>query len=151
MNKLVFLLVVACLPVVACDDDTYVEPTKKAATTIETDNGVVLVETEVADSAEERRIGLMNRRSLADNAGMLFVFFEEHAGGFWMKDTLIPLSIAYFDDRGKILAILDMDPCTTVSCPSYYPGVPYWGALEVNQGSFEEWGVEEGDIIRSNQ
>ena len=122
-----------------------------ATTIIDTGDEVVLVETEVADSDAERSKGLMNRKSLDDDEGMLFVFFEENTGGFWMKNTLIPLSIAFFDDDGKIVSILDMDPCRKSPCRVYDPGVPYWGALEVNQGAFERWGVEEGDIIRSNQ
>lgn len=152
MNKLLLILALACLPLAACDnDDTYAEQTKGFATTIETDDGVVLIRTEVADSEEERRVGLMNRKNLDEDSGMLFVFFEENSGGFWMKDTLIPLSIAYYDNEGRIVSILDMEPCRKDSCPTYDPGVPYWGALEVNLGAFDEWGVEEGDIIRTNQ
>lgn len=152
MNKLLLILALTCLPLAACDnDDTYTEQTKRFATTIATDNGVVLIRTEVADSEEERRVGLMNRTKLDEDSGMLFVFFEEHSGGFWMKDTLIPLSIAYFDNEGRIVSILDMEPCRKDLCPTYDPGVPYWGALEVNLGAFDEWGVEEGDIIRTNQ
>ena len=122
-----------------------------ATTIIDTGDEVVLVETEVADSDAERSKGLMYRKNLDEDEGMLFVFFEENTGGFWMKNTLIPLSIAFFDDDGKIVSIMDMDPCRKEPCKVYDPGVPYWGALEVNQGAFERWGVEEGDIIRSNQ
>ena len=81
---------------------------------------------------------------------MVFIFFEKHLGGFWMKNTLIPLSIAFFDQDGEILEILDMDPCEKDPCPTYDPGVPYWGALEVNKGAFDEWGVSAGDTIRMN-
>ena len=122
-----------------------------ATAMIDTDDGIVLVNTEVADSPEERAVGLMNRESLDEGAGMMFLFFEENEGGFWMKDTLIPLSIAFFDRDGTILSILDMEPCRRDPCKNYDPGVPYWGALEVNQGAYEEWGVEVGDRIRSNQ
>ena len=122
-----------------------------ATAMIDTDDGIVLVETEVADSPEERAIGLMNRETLGEDEGMMFLYFEKAEGGFWMKDTKIPLSIAFFDHQGKILSILDMDPCRRDPCKSYDPGVPYWGALEVNQGAFDEWGVEVGDRIRSNQ
>ena len=66
-----------------------------------------------------------------------------------MKDTLIPLSVAFFDEDGRILEILDMEPCPpeTDPCPVFEPGVSYLGALEVNQGAFEEAGVEVGDMI----
>lgn len=151
------LLLLPALIAAACGDgdSSYSSsPTpspKRAAAIIDTGEDVVLVNVDVADSDEERQMGLMNRKSLDEDEGMLFVFFEKNTGGFWMKDTLIPLSIAFFDQEGEILSILDMDPCKADPCPSYDPGVPYWGALEVNQGAFEEWGVREGDIIRSNQ
>ncbi len=124
---------------------------ERAAVLIDTGDDVVFVKVDVADSPEERAVGLMNHTSLEEDEGMLFVFFEESTGGFWMKDTEIPLSIAFFDQRGEIISIQDMDPCLKEPCPSYDPGSPYWGALEVNQGAFEKWGVSEGDILRSNQ
>lgn len=114
---------------------------------IETGEGEVAVDVEVADSAGERAVGLMNRESLPEDAGMIFVFPEEHAGGFWMKDTLVPLSIAFADADGRILRILDMEPCEADPCPSYDPGTEFEGALEVNQGFFEEHGVEVGDAV----
>jgi hypothetical protein len=61
-----------------------------------------------------------------------------------MKNTLIPLSIAFFDRQGVILRILDMEPCRADPCPVYYPGVVYQGALEVNQGWFRRRGLKEG-------
>ena len=121
---------------------------RRGTAIIETDDGAVLVNIEVADTPEQRALGLMHRESLADDAGMVFVFFEDTSGGFWMKNTLIPLSIAFFDGTGRIVKILDMDPCDADPCPTYDPGTAYRGALEVNQGAFEGWGVEEGDRIR---
>ena len=124
-------------------------PTFRTGTAIiETDGGAVMVEIEVADSPEQQALGLMHRESLPDDAGMVFLFFDDTQGGFWMKDTLIPLSIAFFDQRGEILKILDMEPCEADPCETYAPGVSYRGALEVNQSAFDEWGVEQGDIIR---
>ena len=64
-----------------------------------------------------------------------------------MKDTLIPLSIAFADADGTILSILDMDPCESDPCEIYDPGVPYRSALEVNQGAFDDWGVRVGDTL----
>jgi uncharacterized protein len=118
---------------------------------LDTDEGSTLINVEVAETDEQRQLGLMHRRSLDEDSGMIFVFFEPTRGGFWMKNTLIPLSIAFFDVDGKILKILDMEPCKTDPCPSYDPGVTYRGALEVNQGAFEDWGVEEGDSLRLNR
>lgn len=155
--KIRFLAVALILLCAGCDSyggegSATPSPSLNPATAmIDTDDGIVLVNTEVADSPEERAVGLMNRESLPEDAGMMFLYFEESTSGFWMKDTLIPLSIAFFDRDGTILAILDMEPCKTESCKTYDPGVPYWGALEVNQGAFDEWGVEVGDRIRSNQ
>jgi uncharacterized membrane protein (UPF0127 family) len=111
----------------------------------------VLLTVEVAQSPEQRSRGLMYRRSLPPDAGMVFVYFREHTGSFWMKNTLIPLSIAFFDQDGRIKRILDMSPCRRDPCRLYDPGVSYWGALEVNRGAFERWGVEEGDSVRLTQ
>jgi len=114
---------------------------------IDTDEGSVLVDLEVAERDEQRFRGLMFRECLPADSGMAFVYFDETSGGFYMKDTLIPLSIAFFDDEGTILEILDMEPCEEDPCEIYDPGVAYFGALEVNQGAFQRWGVEEGDRI----
>jgi uncharacterized membrane protein (UPF0127 family) len=102
---------------------------------------------EIADSDGERRRGLMDRSSLAADAGMVFLYDEDRDGAFWMKDTTIPLSIAFFDADGRILRILDMEPCRRDPCPLYDPGVDYRGALEVRRGSFARWGVAPGDRI----
>jgi uncharacterized protein len=110
----------------------------------------VRVRVEVADSPIERERGLMYRTSLETDAGMVFLFDDE--GGavtdrFWMKDTKIPLSIAFWSADGSILAILDMDPCNADACPPYDAPAPYLGALEVNQGFFDEHGIHVGDSI----
>lgn len=115
---------------------------------IDTGDDSVLLTAEVADTPALQTRGLSGRDSLPEDRGMVFVFFEDTTGPFWMKDTKIPLSIAFFDDSGKILAMFDMDPCEADPCKTYAPGVPYRGALEVNQGAFEDWGVEVGDHIR---
>ncbi|MEA2477770.1 MAG: uncharacterized protein QOF16_20 [Actinomycetota bacterium] len=93
----------------------------------------------------------MNRTSIPSDAGMIFLFQSKTTLSFYMKDTKIPLSIAFFDVNGKIESILDMDPCTKSPCRTYNPGVPYSGALEVNQGSFGKWGVVTGDTLHLTQ
>ena len=120
----------------------------RATAVIDTGERRIRVTVEVADEPDEWRIGLMHRRSLARNAGMIFVFPQSTRGGFWMKNTLIPLSIAFFDGRGRIVRILVMAPCRADPCPTYDPKVAYRGALEVNRGSFGRWGVRRGDVIR---
>jgi uncharacterized membrane protein (UPF0127 family) len=107
----------------------------------------VIIDAEVATSEGEQRLGLMFRETLAEDTGMLFIFEDETESGFWMKDTLIPLSIAFIDSESRIVKILDMEPCREDPCPVYEPGVGYSAALEVNQGAFEEWGIEEGDRV----
>ena len=140
------LFSVALLVVAGCGDGKSAE--EKEAVVIETDEGRVRISVEIADSAKERERGLMHRESLPENAGMLFVYGRETTGGFWMKNTRIPLSVAFYDGKGRIIRILDMEPCPAEPCPVYDPGVVYRGALEVNQGAFERWGVSEGDVIR---
>ena len=114
---------------------------------IDTGDDSVLVNLVIAENEEQHSFGLMHREEFPEDCGMAFLFFEERSGGFWMKNTRIPLSIAFFDAEGEILAILDMEPCRKDPCEVYDPGVSYNGALEVNQGMFDEWGVEEGDHI----
>jgi uncharacterized membrane protein (UPF0127 family) len=121
--------------------------TSGARLSIATTVGEVTVEVEVADSPGERRVGLMNRGSLPEDAGMVFLFPEPSDGGFWMKNTLIPLSIAFWNGEGRILEILDMEPCEADPCPVYDPGIEFVGALEVNQGFFDRRGVRVGDRI----
>ena len=104
----------------------------------------VEVRVEIADNASERARGLMHRTALAENRGMLFVFRREEWLSFWMKDTLIPLSIAFMDSDGRIVDIQDMKPLDD-DPPSYVSARPARYALEVNQGFFEEHGVEVGD------
>lgn len=113
------------------------------------EDGTIVVAVEVADTSAERARGLMGRESLPAEAGMVFLYSrEEEHGAYWMKDTLIPLSIAFFDAEGRIVRILDMEPCRSDPCPLYDPEAAYQGALEVNRGAFERWGIAEGDLIR---
>jgi uncharacterized membrane protein (UPF0127 family) len=127
-------------------------PTFHAVTAIiQTKGGPVLIYVQVAETPRERAYGLMHRTSLPQDSGMVFIFFKPTSAGFWMKDTLIPLSIAFFDAQGRILRILDMEPCRKTPCTIYRPGVAYSGALEVNQGAFDRWGVAPGDVVHVNQ
>jgi uncharacterized protein len=115
---------------------------------IGTDAGDVVVHVEVAETDAERERGLMGRQELPADSGMAFVFPEDTTASFWMKNTLIPLSIAFYDDAGRIVRILDMQPCRADPCPLYDPEVAYRGALEVNGGAFNRWGVQVGDRLR---
>jgi uncharacterized membrane protein (UPF0127 family) len=115
---------------------------------IQTSDGEVTVQVEIADTSAERARGLMGRTKLADDAGMVFSFPQDSTSAFWMKDTLIPLSIAFYGTDGRIVRILDMAPCRRDPCPVYEPRATYRGALEVNQGAFRRWGVEVNDTLR---
>jgi uncharacterized membrane protein (UPF0127 family) len=114
---------------------------------IDTQEGSVIVDVEEAETPEQRAFGLMFRESLGEDEGMVFLFDGEQTGGFYMKNTLIPLSIAFFGPKGHIVDLIDMEPCEADPCEVYTPDAAYVGALEVNQGAFEEWGVQEGDRI----
>jgi uncharacterized membrane protein (UPF0127 family) len=107
---------------------------------------------EVARTAEQRTMGLMERRSLSDTAGMLFVYdsTQPPGAGFWMFRTRIPLDIAYADSAGRIVAIRQMVPCEAqlaAGCPTYEPGQPYRVALEVNAGGLSRRGIAVGSRL----
>lgn len=108
----------------------------------------VVLTVELAETNAARQRGLMYRRSLGTKAGMAFLYPRDIRGGFWMKNTLIPLDIAFADARGQILRILTMQPCRRDPCRIYDPKVSYRTALEVNAGSFRRWGVRTGDRLR---
>ncbi|MGH2452310.1 MAG: DUF192 domain-containing protein [bacterium] len=107
----------------------------------------VVLQVEVAATPEARSRGLMNRERLPDNAGMLFIFEEQHRWGFWMKNTLIPLSIAFIDRHWRVVDIQDMavapnpreGPFTI-----YESRAPALYALEVRQGLFKQRGIGVG-------
>ena len=114
---------------------------------IASEGKVVEVEVEVADDTDEMARGLMGRTALAEDTGMLFVYPDERELSFWMKDTLIPLSIAFMDTDGRIVDIQDMKALDDEP-PHYTSAEPARYALEVNKGFFAERGVEVGDTAR---
>ena len=99
---------------------------------------------EVVANDADRAQGLMNRKSLGANDGMLFIFDEPAYHSMWMKNTLIPLSVAFVDAQGVILNVLDMEPHTlnpnTSAGPSIY-------AIETNKGWFEKKKLKAGDKV----
>ena len=113
--------------------------------TIESSRGEeVEVQVEIADDTPEQMRGLMYRTALVEDRGMLFVYPDEEQRTFWMKNTLIPLSIAFMDSEGRIVDIQDMKPLDDKP-PHYVSAEPARYALEVNKGFFEERGVRVGD------
>lgn len=118
------------------------------------DSREVAVAVKVANTPERRTHGLMEVTSLPPGVGMLFVFPGDTTGGFWMKNTLIPLDIAYADAGGDIHTILRMEPCPNGdNCPLHPPAQPYRYALEVAAGWFgaarvtTEWRLELPDDL----
>ena len=112
---------------------------------------VTRVQVEIADNTLSQEYGLMCRASLAPNAGMLFSFSQSSQDPFWMKNTLIPLSIAFMDARWRIVTLLDMPvaPDPENGPFVYYTSkAPYRYALEVNQGFFSQHGIDTGaDVV----
>lgn len=100
---------------------------------------------EVARTAEERRVGLMNRDQIPERGGMLFVFDDSDYRSFWMKDTAIPLSIAFIGANGTIQEIHQMEPFSLERVNSRSPA-RY--ALEVRRGTFADLGIGPGDRVR---
>jgi len=139
------------LALAACPNGA--EPVHRAAANrivirIQTGGGTIELENlEVARTSEARSQGLMGRTSLPQDGGMAFLFEEQTLAAFWMKDTLIPLSILFWRDDGQIIDILDMRPCRDDPCPVYRASGPYLGAIEMKLGAFERLGVEVGDTL----
>jgi len=140
-------MILALLLTAACSSAQGNPGAGAARLVVSTADGKVDLSVEVADTSEERAAGLMGREDLAPYDGMAFLWAEPVRATFWMKDTLIPLSIAFWDERGRIVTILDMDPCEAEPCPSYTAGEPHVGAVEVEQGVLDERGVEVGDRV----
>jgi len=106
--------------------------------------GIFVIQAEVADTPMTRELGLMRRKTMAQGAGMLFLFDEDATHCMWMKNTLIPLSVAFIDERGQIINIADMQPLNETShCASR----PARYALEMNQGWFRKRGIAAGTVI----
>lgn len=105
----------------------------------------VRISVEVADNEDERSTGLMYRSELGPDKGMLFVFDEPGIYPFYMKNTQIPLSIAFIDKDGIIIDIQQMTPLDEQTL--HYPARPFLFSLEVNQGWFLQKGIMEGDTV----
>lgn len=103
------------------------------------------IEVEVARTEEERALGLMYRKNLDWNKGMIFIFNEETDTPFWMKNTYLPLNIAFINKNNVIIDILEMIPNQETIL--YAPTQKYQKALEMNRGWFFENGIRIGDTI----
>jgi len=138
---------------VRADDCTVPAFQYKHGTVSFTEHGATVdVRVEVADTEPAREVGLMCRRSLDPDAGMLFVFEDLTRVPFWMKDTLIPLSIAFLNNRWRSVGIMDMRVAPNPADPPpgdlWAPTRPYRYALEVNQGFFKDHNLDDHAQVR---
>jgi uncharacterized protein len=145
------LLVLACRPSVPNRQSPIVnrqspEAPRPSIPTVELRIKDARASAEVVSQPEDRALGLMFRRSLAPDSGMLFVFDEDEFQRFWMKNTLIPLSIAYITSDSLIADILEMAPLDTTTPYISSKAVRY--ALEMNSGWFQSKGIKVGDTVR---
>ena len=111
--------------------------------------GAETLDAELAISIKEISTGLMYRKEMDENRGMLFVYPYVSDVAFYMKNTYIPLSVAYIDPEGVIQEIYDMEPLNEESVPSKSDNIRY--ILEVNQGWFAKHGIEPGTLITSEK
>jgi uncharacterized membrane protein (UPF0127 family) len=107
----------------------------------------VTVRLEVAADPAARARGLMGRAEVPEGTGMVFLYPGDVAEAYWMKNTLVPLSIAFVAADGRVVSVAEMTPCTADPCPSYPPAGPYRYAVELPAGAFEAAGVGEGDKV----
>lgn len=136
MLRLITVLAIAATPALA-------QP--PPLRTLELGAGMHVIRAEVADGFATRMQGLMHRTSLPPNGGMLFVFDEDATHCMWMKNTRIPLSVAFLDERGAIINIADMQPHSE---QSHCAARPARYALEMTQGWFAQRGIRAGARLR---
>nr|WP_249420259.1 DUF192 domain-containing protein [Rhabdothermincola salaria] len=105
----------------------------------------------LADESAERSRGLMNVTDpdLGGKAGMVFTYETDTSNGYWMRDTPLPLTIAYVAADGSVVSTADMEPCPedAETCPSYPPDGPYRYAVEVPQGRLDDLGIVDGSRV----
>jgi uncharacterized protein len=107
----------------------------------------VTVRLEVAADPAARARGLMGRTEVPEGTGMVFLYPRDVAEAYWMKNTLVPLSIAFVAADGRVVSVAEMTPCTADPCPSYSPAGSYRYAVELPADAFEAAGVGGGDKV----
>ena len=120
----------------------------KNSITIFTATRQIKIQVEFAKTAQELETGLMNRDSLEVNSGMFFIFSDEKARSFWMKDTLIPFDMIFISKNGRVNEMTTQEPCPeTGTCQVYESKSPAQYVLEINAGQTEKWNMAIGDIV----
>ena len=134
MKKTLLALLCACAAPLALAEMPHLELT----------SGFYRIDAEVEADQDNRMLGLMNRRAMGAHQGMLFVFPVAAIHCMWMRNTLIPLSVAFLDDQGRILNIEDMEPQTE---NNHCAARPARFALEMNKGWFAQKGIKAGSKL----
>ena len=142
LAHLVALTLTLASPSCEAEKQTRAEPAAEGTVAVKL--GTETFKVEVAATDRARQLGLMHRKSMPQDRGMLFVFPDERELSFWMKNTHIPLDIVYADRNGKVVSIKQMRPLDESAVPSDGPS-KY--AIEVNQGAAARAGVKAGDVI----
>lgn len=138
-----FAVVISLAGLVACGGTDHRPDRPPSTVTFDGSDSVLYVD--VADTAQELKKGLMGVEALPEDEGMAFMFDEPSETTFWMKDTLIPLSIAFVDGSGRVVGVRDMEPCEDDPCPTYGVDRPFVLTIEANLGWFDRAGIEVGD------
>ena len=126
------------------DDLPNAVASNRAIVTVSSGDAQATVTVEIAATEKQRQQGLMLRQSMAEDAGMIFLFPAETTVGFWMRNTYLPLDIAYIDASGKVLEVRRGQPLDEASLT---PKGPYRYTLEMNQGWFERHGFGPGSSV----
>jgi len=145
-----FALILATSLAVTLTAALYLSSTKPKQTIILPN--ITKIQVEIADTGLKRSKGLMHRKTLPQNQGMLFIFDDSAKHIFWMKNTLIPLDMVWLDENLRVVDIShNIPPCVTPSCQTYMPANPAKYVLEINGGLSERNNLKTGDQITRQQ
>ena len=155
VNKRVMLMLVVLTLSACAHARTATEPVPNPSVDLPTGNLTIArsggaelsLHVQIAETPQSREQGLMGVKKMPDQVGMAFLFGEPTSTAFWMKDTLIPLDIAFWDSKGRIVTTFTMTPCRTDSCPVYQPATTYVSSVEMNAGLLAARGVKAGDTV----
>lgn len=146
MKKSLLILLIILVSLTSCYSE---KSTTKI--TFKTDNSPISITADIADTFEEREVGLMNRPFMDKTAGMLFIMDTEELTYFWMKDTLIPLDMIFLDSNKNIVSIQENTlPCTTAECEIYPSVHPAKYVIEVNAGFVENHKINTNTKVEFN-
>lgn len=143
MKKTLFIIILSAITILASCKETSKLP-KTDLTITKSDGTTVSLNVEIAKTPETRQFGYMERETIPDGTGMIFVFDNDQILSFYMKNTPHPLSIAYIDSKGRIRDIFDMKP---FSLDTIFSSGSVRYALEVPQGWYEKNQIKKGDFI----